>query len=55
MCNISENTGHNENSTNKKVHSIKCLAIKLERSHSSNFTAHLKYQRQKEASTLTEE
>ena len=34
--------GHNESSAKRKIHSTKCPVKKLERSYTSNLTAHLK-------------
>ena len=40
--------GHNEGSSRKNTHSTKCLHLKkMERSHTSNLTAHLKTLEQK--------
>ena len=40
--------GHNKNSANRKIHSIDFIK-KLERSYTSNLTAHLKALEEKEA------
>jgi hypothetical protein len=43
--------GHNESSPKRKNHSFKSLQKKLERTHTSNLTAHLKALEQKEANS----
>jgi len=43
--------GYNESSAKRKTHSSECLQKKLERTHPSSLTAHLKVLKQKEANT----
>ena len=43
-----------EGSAKRKVHSTKCLHIKMETAHTSDFTAHMKALEQKEADSQEE-
>jgi hypothetical protein len=43
--------GHNVKSVKRKIHSSKCPGKKLERSYTSNLTAHLRALEQKEANS----
>jgi hypothetical protein len=44
--------GHNESSPKRKTHSSECHQKKLETSHTSSLTAHLKVLEQKETNSL---